>query len=96
MVRPYQEADLVLAVGGQNDATLVRALQRDLHSLGYLGAYIDGDFGPGTRRAVRALQYDLLHNTGRSAQNDGAAPVAIADYNMGREDMPCRRIFQHP
>ena len=84
MVRPYQQANLVLAAGKQNDAALVRALQRDLRRLGYLRAGIDGDFGGGTAAAVRSLQYDLLLNDGASTARDGRAPVAVSSYNGGR------------
>ena len=51
---------------------------------GYLKKNIDGNFGPGTERAVKALSYDLLHNDGSSTQNDGDAPVRVFDYNEGR------------
>jgi hypothetical protein len=61
---------------------LVRALQRDLRSLGYLRAGIDGEFGEGTERAVRALQYDLLN--GARHGRDGDAPLALTTFNRGR------------
>src|SRR5487761_2055056 len=63
------------------DPSLVRALQRDLRALGYLRQGIDGAFGAGTGQAVRALQCDLQHNAGQTTGGDGAAPVAIADFN---------------
>ncbi len=62
----------------------VRDLQRDLRQLGYLKSGIDGKFGKGTEMAVKALQYDLLHNDGRSSRNDGNAPVSLLDLNRGR------------
>lgn len=62
----------------------VRDLQRDLRQLGYLKKGIDGKFGKASETAVKALQYDLLHNDGRSRQNDGNAPVSILDLNRGR------------
>ena len=77
---PYLNAGLCLE-GSSNDPVLVRALQRDLRALGYLRAGIDGAFGSGTERAVRALQYDLLHNDGRSSGGDGAAPTAMTAFN---------------
>lgn len=80
----YLRTGLVLAAGQSNDPGLVRTLQRDLRQLGYLASGIDGNFGRGTAAAVRALQYDLQHNSGSSTRADGAAPVAIADYNLGR------------
>jgi peptidoglycan hydrolase-like protein with peptidoglycan-binding domain len=61
----------------------VQALQRDMRSLGYGAGPIDGIFGPGTAANVRALQYDLMNNTGASSSNDGQAPVAIRNYNDG-------------
>ncbi|UYN95177.1 MAG: peptidoglycan-binding protein [Enhydrobacter sp.] len=79
----YQQPARSLGVG-ESDRALVRALQRDLRSLGYLRSGIDGDFGAGTAQAVRSLTWDLLHNKGASTGNDGPAPVAIADYNRGR------------
>ena len=62
----------------------VRDLQRDLRQLGYLKKGIDGKFGRASETAVKALQYDLLHNDGRSTRNDGNAPVSILDLNRGR------------
>ncbi len=62
----------------------IRDLQRDLRQLGYLRNGIDGKFGSMTERAVKALQHDLLHNAGRSTQNDGDAPVRVLDFNRGR------------
>jgi hypothetical protein len=62
----------------------VRDLQRHLRQLGYLRAGIDGGFGPVTQLAVKALQYDLLHNDGRGTGKDGSAPVSVLDYNRGR------------
>jgi hypothetical protein len=62
----------------------IRDLQRDLRQLGYLRAGIDGVFGPATQSAVKALQYDLLHNDGRSTGTDGSAPLSVLDYNRGR------------
>lgn len=73
-----------LAEGAHGDPLLVRRLQTDLRALGYLARGIDGIFGPETGLAVRRLQHDLLHNDGRSAANDGPAPVAMTDYNVGR------------
>lgn len=43
---------------------------------------IDGVFGSGTAKSVRALQHDLLHNAGTGS--DGSAPVIVKDYNQGR------------
>ena len=83
MPRPYQQAGLTISQANPGDRGLVRALQRDLRALGYLRAGIDGRFGSGTAAAVRALQYDLMHNTGASRGGDGRAPVAMTDYNRG-------------
>jgi peptidoglycan hydrolase-like protein with peptidoglycan-binding domain len=63
-------------------STVVRDVQHDLRSLGYLKSGIDGVFGDGTSRAVRALQTDLLINDGNG--KDGTAPIAIRDVNGGR------------
>ncbi len=81
---PYKRAGLSLVQGPANDPGLVRALQRDLRALGYLKAGIDGVFGDGTSRAVRALQYDLLNNAGASSGRDGRAPVAVMSFNSDR------------
>ena len=78
----YQQPGLTLARAQQNDASLVRALQLDLRALGYLRGSIDGEFGEGTERAVRALQFDMLNNHGTSRGGDGDAPVAMADFNL--------------
>ena len=81
----YGKRGLRLERGGaRGTAVQVRDLQRDLRQLGYLKAGIDGQFGPMTQKAVRALQHDLLHNVGRSSQSDGEAPVRVLDYNRGR------------
>ena len=84
MQRAYQQPNLRLAAGEPGDPALVKALQRDLRQLGYLARGIDGAFGAGTERAVRALQWDLLNNRGESSGSDGAAPVSLVDYNRGR------------
>src|SRR5438067_3374074 len=81
MALPYNTPGIVMAEGGTNNRSLVRALQRDLRALGYLRQGIDGNFGPATARAVRALQYDLLHNDGSSSDSDGRAAVAITSFN---------------
>jgi peptidoglycan hydrolase-like protein with peptidoglycan-binding domain len=78
---PYQQNGLFMSRTTQNDPALVKALQHDLRALGYLLRGIDGNFGPGTERALRALQYDLLNNNGGSTGGDGAAPVVVSDYN---------------
>jgi hypothetical protein len=44
-----------LGIGDKGDD--VRALQRNLNALGYF-VQVDGDFGPGTRNAVRQFQHD--------------------------------------
>jgi hypothetical protein len=70
---------------GAADPALVRALQRDLRAMGYLRRGIDGTFGEGTRAAVRALQFDLMHNAGASTGGDGPAPVPMTGFNRGVE-----------
>ncbi|HEX2439589.1 MAG TPA: peptidoglycan-binding domain-containing protein [Methylomirabilota bacterium] len=82
MALVYRRTDLVLRRGAPAAEALVKALQLDLRKLGYLRSGIDGQFGDGTERAVRALQFDLLH--GSSAGDDGAAPVALRTFNRGR------------
>ena len=88
MPLPYRQPGLTLGRLMSNEPTLVRALQHDLRALGYLRAGIDGAFGAGTESALRALQYDLLHNRGESRGGDGDAPVAIADFNRDDEGRP--------
>src|SRR3954468_24595941 len=82
MATSYERRGLVLGAMDGDDPQLVRALQHDLRALGYLHDGIDGAFGLGTHAAVRALQFDLLRNDGRSTGGDGPAPVAIRDYNQ--------------
>jgi hypothetical protein len=76
----YLQPGLTLWRGGQAATDAVRDLQQDLRALGYLRQGIDGAFGAGTEDAVRALQFDLLHNDG--AGPDGRAPVAVRDFNV--------------
>ena len=81
----YRQPGLVLKRSGTAATERqIRDLQRDLRRLGYLKNGIDGVFGEGTERAVRALQHDLLMNEGKSTGGDGAAPVRVLDYNRGR------------
>jgi hypothetical protein len=83
--RSYRKRGLALRRGGIGVSDQqIRDLQRDLRELGYLKKGIDGRFGPGTDVAVRALQWDLLHNDGRSTGGDGNAPVRVLDFNRGR------------
>ncbi|HYB70084.1 MAG TPA: peptidoglycan-binding domain-containing protein [Candidatus Bathyarchaeia archaeon] len=82
MIRPYNRPGLQLQPRSGPPDPLVKALQEDLRSLGYLRAGIDGQFGAGTSSAVRSLQYDLL-NAGQHG-SDGDAPVALRTFNQGR------------
>ena len=88
MAVPYQQAGLTLSEAGPNDPALVRALQQDLRALGYLLRGIDGRFGSGTTRAVRALQWDLLNNDGSSSAADGAAPLPLTTFNQAPDGAP--------
>src|SRR5690349_16949602 len=81
MALPYQRPDISIGKGQPNAPSDVRALQHDLRVLGYLQSGIDGAFGAGTDRAIRALQYDLLNNDGQGS--DGRAPVPLTSFNMG-------------
>ena len=74
--RSYKKSGLILKRGSTTASkSQIKDLQRDLRQLGYLFRWIDGGFGRGTERAVKALQHDLLNNFG--SQNDGEAPVSI-------------------
>lgn len=84
----YLKPGLVLRRDGINESAAVIDLQRDLRALGYLRAGIDGAFGAGTEKAVRAVQYDLLHNTGGSAGKDGQAPLAVTSFNQNPAGAP--------
>ena len=59
-VPPASAADLQLAMLRAAEADLTadqrRDIQRDLRALGHYAGGIDGDFGPGTRRAIEAYQ----------------------------------------
>jgi hypothetical protein len=81
--RSYCRNDLSLEKGS-SALSEVRELQADLRALGYLQQGIDGRFGGGTEKAVQGLQYDLLHNDGKSREGDGNAPVRVMDFNQGR------------
>ncbi len=79
----YRQPGLILKRPGTGATDRqVRELQRHLRCLGYLKSGIDGKFGRGTERAVKALRHDLLHNDGSGP--DGRAPVSVLDYNRGR------------
>lgn len=78
----YRQPGLLLKRGGDASPAQVRELQHHLRQLGYLREFIDGKYGSGTERAVRALQHDLQKNDGRG--RDGRAPVRVCDYNDGR------------
>jgi len=82
MALVYHRAGLVLKLGSASADQVVKALQQDLRKLGYLRSGIDGGFGEGTERAVRALQFDLLHAVQRGS--DGEAPVTLRDFNRER------------
>jgi peptidoglycan hydrolase-like protein with peptidoglycan-binding domain len=60
----HQAAGLVIKAGGANPRDLVIDLQRDLRRLGYLARGINGEFGASTEKAIKALQFDLIHNGG--------------------------------
>jgi hypothetical protein len=80
----YRQTGLVLKAGGTAATTeQIKDLQKDLRRLGYLKSGIDGAFGSGTSRAVKALQHDLLHQDGKSRGGDGDAPVRFIDFNRG-------------
>ena len=84
-LRSYNKRGIRIERGGTKATEQqVRDLQRDLRQLGYLKKGIDGKFGKASETAVKALQFDLLHNEGRSTPNDGNAPVSILDLNRGR------------
>ncbi len=91
-VLSYRQPGLVLAIDSPASRQQVCDLQHDLRSLGYLRRGIDGAFGPGTRKAVMAFQYDLLKNAGRGS--DGSAPVRVVDYNRGRVTAVDGRVDQ--
>jgi peptidoglycan hydrolase-like protein with peptidoglycan-binding domain len=78
----YQVPGLVLSPSSAFSSQ-VQSLQRDLRSLGYGIGPFDGIFGPGTQRAIEALQFDLMNNDGSSSSGDGNAPVAVKSYNSG-------------
>jgi len=81
----YRQPGLVLhSRGSRASERQIRDLQRDLRRLGYLKSGIDGHFGAGTRRAVMALQHDLVGNDGTSSGGDGAASVRLVDFNRNR------------
>ena len=83
--RSYNKQGLIIKRGSEGaSVTQIKDLQRDLRQLGYLPGGIDGEFGKMTEVAVKSLQYDLLHNDGRSTRQDGHAAVRILDYNRGR------------
>ena len=71
----YRRAGLVLGRHTDSGDPRVKALQQDLRRLGYLRSGIDGNFGEGTERAVRALQWDLLHAVSRGSDGEALGIV---------------------
>jgi len=82
MALVYRRAGLVLKRDSRSADPFVKALQQDLRRLGYLRSGIDGQFGEGSERAVRSLQYDLLNAVPHGS--DGDAPVPLKAFNRGR------------
>lgn len=92
--------DGVLRPGDEGEA--VEALQEDMVTLGYYTGAIDGEYGPATEGAVRALQRDYrLTRDGRAGPNtlsliealvDGtsdiimASPSGVGDVLFGTDD----------
>ena len=91
-VLSYRQPGLVISTASPASHQQVCDLQKDLRALGYLRRGIDGAFGPGTQRAVMALQNDLLRNAGNGS--DGSAPVRVVDYNRGRVAAADGRVDQ--
>jgi peptidoglycan hydrolase-like protein with peptidoglycan-binding domain len=91
MRRAYRRPGLELRPRTGPADPLVKVLQEDLRALGYRRAGIDGRFGDGTGRAVRALQYDLL--TAERHGSDGDAPVALL---RARRSSPYDRLLSMP
>lgn len=82
----YVRDGLTLQEGVPGYREEILALQRDLRTLGYLYMGIDGLYGSATTMAVRALQYDLLHNDGMCTHGRPArAPVAMTAFNRTEE-----------
>jgi len=90
----YMQEGLTLAPNWNNDPDLVLALQRDLRALGYLAGGLDGRYGPGTTRAVQALQYDLLHADASARATDGPETVTIASFNSIATVVGMSRVTQ--
>lgn len=86
----YVRRNINLHAGAAGNPAEIQQLQLDLRQLGYLAAGIDGTFGTGTGRAVKGLQYDLLHNHGQG--HDGEAPVSMVDYNRNRVTLVTGRV----
>ena len=86
LVQPRPRPDVPLSyqnmtlIRGSAERDMVREVQRHLRALGYLRKGIDGAFGRGTERAIRSLQFDLIH-TDDTARG---APVSIQSYNNER------------
>lgn len=67
-------------IRGSAEKDMVQEAQHHLRALGYLKKGIDGVFGKGTERAVRSLQFDLIHIDDTAL----GAPVSIQSYNNGQ------------
>ena len=83
--RRYQKRGLVFGKGDSSAGEgEIRELQRDLRATGYLKQGIDGQFGSNTEMAVKALQYDLMNNDGRTRGKRRGRPCPGRDFNRGR------------
>jgi peptidoglycan hydrolase-like protein with peptidoglycan-binding domain len=88
----YVRPGLEFGQGTTGETAAIKEAQADLRRTGYLRASIDGRFGDGTARAVKALQHDLLGGDG--AGSDGSGPVNVKDYRAGRPVQVTGRLDQ--
>jgi hypothetical protein len=100
MALPYQKAGLTLSRVGAGKAPMVKALQRDLRALGYLGHSIDGNFGgEPSRLVVEAAPHQLVRQPRMEARGARRAARQSGRHHpagAGKPEAAVRRCEESP
>ena len=82
---------------GAPDANFVHELQEDLTKVGCYGAKLDGDYGTGTRDAVKRFQWCLVNGTHRSSTTSSLLKEIVNDpaiFVTGNTDFATARYLK--